>query len=89
MIVIDCVEQDQVIDYKKIVTDVYHEVCKLPNDGKIATYIPELANVDANKFGVSLTTIGGQTKGFRSRVSARCFLRRLRFQSWAIKFGKE
>jgi glutaminase len=61
MIVLDSVEQDQVIDYKKIVTDVYHEVCKLPNDGKIATYIPELANVDANKFGVSLTTIAGQT----------------------------
>ena len=46
-------------DCQSIIEETYHLV-KENNEGKIATYIPELGKVDANKFGVCLTTKEGK-----------------------------
>ncbi len=40
------------MDYKKIINETYNEVLKIRDTGKIADYIPELANVNPHKFGV-------------------------------------
>ncbi|MFS4466823.1 glutaminase [Maribacter sp. 2210JD10-5] len=50
------------MNYNAIIGKVYEETKGLPNKGKIATYIPELANVDPNRFGVHMTNLNG--KGF-------------------------
>ena len=46
-------------EIKKIITEIYHEV-KDDNKGDVATYIPELADVDDNLFGVTIMTVDGQ-----------------------------
>ena len=46
------------MDCQKIIEEVYNSVSP-NNQGAIATYIPELAKVDANKFGVCLTNTQG------------------------------
>ncbi len=43
------------MDYAKIIESIYLDVKKGENIGEIATYIPELAKVDENRFGVHLT----------------------------------
>ena len=42
------------MDYQQILNDIYNEVIQLENNGSVAEYIPELAKVDASKFGISL-----------------------------------
>jgi glutaminase len=42
------------MDYQQILNSIYNEVNQLENNGIIAEYIPELAKVDATKFGISL-----------------------------------
>lgn len=49
--------------YKKIIKDIYFDVQKIDDSGKVANYIPELANVSANNFGVSITKINTETFG--------------------------
>ena len=44
------------MDYKQIIDKVYNEVSGEPDLGQVASYIPELLNVDAEKFGISLIT---------------------------------
>lgn len=52
----------RVPDFKslsKIIARIYEDV--LPNEsGENATYIPQLASVDPDQFGISLTTVDGQ-----------------------------
>ncbi|MES2574982.1 MAG: glutaminase [Bacteroidota bacterium] len=43
--------------------EIYQESLLKTKIGSIATYIPELANVDPDMFGISLTTIDGQNFG--------------------------
>lgn len=50
--------------YKDVIEQAYQEVKSLPHRGEVAKYIPELANVDASKFGVHLTDIDGTNFGF-------------------------
>lgn len=45
------------MNYNKIFSKINRELSKTEDMGKVATYIPELGNVDPTKFGVHLTTI--------------------------------
>ncbi len=44
------------MNYSEIITEIYKTVDAEENRGHVSTYIPELANVDPNHFGVYLTT---------------------------------
>ncbi|MUU77054.1 glutaminase [Winogradskyella endarachnes] len=50
-------------DYSKIIENAYKLTKPLKDKGKLATYIPELANVNPEKFGVHLTKIDGTCFG--------------------------
>ncbi|MFI5163719.1 MAG: glutaminase [Bacteroidia bacterium] len=52
------------MNYKNIFSKINLELGKLNDTGEVASYIPELSNVDPNKFGVNLTTISGQNFHF-------------------------
>jgi len=45
------------MSYQKIIEEVYNKVKSIEDTGKLATYIPELANVNEDNFGVHITTI--------------------------------
>lgn len=45
------------MDYKKIITRIFNEVAAGENLGKVSDYIPALANVNPEKFGVYLTSL--------------------------------
>ncbi len=51
------------MNYNAIIEKVYHETKGIPNSGKIATYIPELATVDPTLFGVHMTNLKGEGFG--------------------------
>ncbi|RXR20362.1 glutaminase [Flavobacterium amnicola] len=51
------------MNYQNILQEIYQESLVQPKIGNIATYIPELANVHPDKFGISLTTINGDNFG--------------------------
>lgn len=51
------------MNYNTILEKVFHETKKFPNQGKIATYIPELAHVNPKKFGIYLTNLNGDGFG--------------------------
>lgn len=44
-------------NYKSIIEKAYRQTNLLQDNGKVATYIPELANVDTSMFGVHITTL--------------------------------
>jgi len=50
--------------YKDIVEDVFNRISRIENKGELATYIPELAKIDPNKFGVFLSSLEGEGFGF-------------------------
>jgi glutaminase len=47
------------IDYQSILNDINVAVNEGEDLGNLASYIPQLANVDPNKFGIHLTTVEG------------------------------
>ena len=47
------------MDYKNIIEKVFLDTSKITDTGKMPTYIPELANVDPNRFGIHMTTLSG------------------------------
>ncbi|MFY0599628.1 MAG: glutaminase [Cyclobacteriaceae bacterium] len=47
-------------NYSQILIDIYDELNDFENQGKVPTYIPELAKVDKDKFGICLASIDGQ-----------------------------
>ena len=47
------------IDYQSIIEHIHSDLSKRKSYGEVASYIPELAMVDAEKFGVCLTTVDG------------------------------
>ncbi|MDN4165500.1 glutaminase [Cytophagales bacterium LB-30] len=49
------------MDYQAILEQIYQTVKAGENQGRVATYIPELARVNPDRFGVCLTTIGQQS----------------------------
>ncbi len=47
--------------YKKIFSEIKQEFSGLEDKGKIASYIPELRNIDPDKFGVHLATVDNRS----------------------------
>ena len=51
------------IQYQEILSAIYHEVSQTTDEGEVTRYIPELASVDPQKFGVHLCTLDGRQYG--------------------------
>ena len=51
------------MNFEEIIQEVYRKINHIDNKGEIATYIPELINVDPNKFGVHISTINQMNFG--------------------------
>ncbi|WP_299059720.1 glutaminase [uncultured Polaribacter sp.] len=50
-------------NYQELIEDIYLDLKKVDDIGKVANYIPELALVDPNNFGASITTINNENFG--------------------------
>ncbi|MGK0447726.1 MAG: glutaminase [Polaribacter sp.] len=50
-------------NYKKIIEDIYLELKNVDDTGEVANYIPELATVSPDNFGVSITTTNKENFG--------------------------
>ncbi|MDC7996232.1 glutaminase [Altibacter sp. HG106] len=48
------------VDYQEILNSIYAKLQKRVDKGKVASYIPELANVPKEKFGIYLNRIKGE-----------------------------
>lgn len=48
------------MNYDKIISDIYNEVRSGKAEGKVADYIPELAEIEPDRFGVCLIDISGK-----------------------------
>ena len=44
------------MDYQKIIKEVFLKINKIENNGKLPSYIPELATINPEKFGVHIST---------------------------------
>lgn len=53
------------MDYQKIMEDIYQEILPFASKGKQADYIPALAKVDPDQFGMCLETVSGEVYPFR------------------------
>lgn len=51
------------MDYQSIITSIYNSIWAKENKGNIATYIPELAKVNPEKFGIYLFGLDGNSVG--------------------------
>jgi len=45
------------VNFKEIIEEVYQEIKNIDDKGQVTSYLPELADVDPNKFGVHISTI--------------------------------
>ncbi|MCB4797759.1 glutaminase [Neotamlana laminarinivorans] len=50
-------------DFKSILHSIYNEAISQTDKGKVATYIPELAKIDIDNFGIYLKTMTGENYG--------------------------
>lgn len=55
-------------NYKHIIEEAYKKASSLKDTGKVATYIPELAHVDPEFFGVHMTTLDGAHFGMGNNL---------------------
>ncbi|MGI9527174.1 MAG: glutaminase [Weeksellaceae bacterium] len=51
------------MDFEDIIKRAYQSIENLENKGQLASYIPELAHVDPNKFGIHISTLDGYKYG--------------------------
>lgn len=51
------------MEYDKVINEIFFDLDFDASEGKVADYIPELAKVDPNKFGVHLCTLDGENFG--------------------------
>ena len=51
------------MDYQTIITEIYQKVRVIPDKGEIASYIPELANVNHENFGIHISCTDNLTFG--------------------------
>ena len=47
------------MDYSEVLQQIAHELAPVIGQGKVASYIPELASVSPQRFGMAVVTIGG------------------------------
>ena len=52
------------MDYQKILQDIYNEILPYAKEGKQADYIPALAKIDPDQFGMCLETVSGEVYPF-------------------------
>ncbi len=52
------------MDYNRIFKNIYAELLNKEDKGEVANYIPQLAIVNADSFGVQLTTVEGESFAF-------------------------
>ncbi|MDO5523140.1 MAG: glutaminase [Bacteroidia bacterium] len=52
------------MNYSNTFQEIYNELQNVEDTGHVADYIPELATVNPNQFGVHLTTVGGEHSAF-------------------------
>jgi len=50
-------------DFQAILNTIYQDAIQASNKGIVASYIPELAHIDKNNFGIHLKTFNGQVFG--------------------------
>ena len=55
-------------NYRSIIEKAYKLTSSLKDNGKLATYIPELANVDPSMFGVHMTKVDGTHFGIGNNL---------------------
>ena len=48
------------INYQGVLEEIHHELMRIEDIGEVASYIPELANVDKNNFGIYLNRVNGE-----------------------------
>ncbi|WP_019025878.1 glutaminase [Colwellia piezophila] len=58
------------MELKDVLSEIHQEVAPLLGQGKVATYIPALANVDPMQFGMAITLNNGQQFGVGSYQTA-------------------
>ena len=51
------------VDYQKTIQEIRDSILKEENKGEIASYIPELAQVDPERFGIHLLIANGKSYG--------------------------
>lgn len=51
------------LDFQAVLNDIYEHVTSLKDKGKVASYIPELAEVNESHFGIYLRTLDGNAYG--------------------------
>ncbi len=51
------------MEYKSIIKEVYNGVKDIEDKGKLASYIPELARINPNKFGIHISSIDNYQYG--------------------------
>jgi len=49
-------QHQETMNYNHLFSKIYDELGKTDDSGEVASYIPELKNINPNKFGVHLTT---------------------------------
>ncbi len=52
------------MSYRNIINDIYNYVNACSFNGKVASYIPELANVDPEKYGISFLCVNNEEYNF-------------------------
>ena len=64
-------------NYSEIITQIYNDISQQENKGKVPDYIPEIACIDENKFGISFTDLNDFSFGtgdFEEKFSIQSIL---------------
>lgn len=80
------------IDYQSCINEIYHEVKPLLGLGRVADYIPALAEVDPNQFGIAVQTLDGELfqtgdaqVPFSIQSISKVFVFAMVFRAWGDK----
>ena len=84
------------MNYQEILQQTWEKVEKLQGRGKVASYIPELAKVNPDQFGITLKLLSGETyhqndyqMPFSIQSIRRFILQQLLFRYWVKSCGNE